>query len=73
MKQYNWTDVHSSNIERVAYDEQQRELLVRFNKGIEYFYVNVPRDLYEGMLNAPSKGKYLNDKIKGSYGYGRNN
>lgn len=73
MKQYNWIDVYSSNIERIAYDEKQKELLVAFNKGIEYFYVNVPKKLYEEMLNSSSKGKYLNEKIKGSYGYGRNN
>lgn len=73
MKKHNWTNINSSNIERVAYDEITKELLVDFKNGKEYYYINVPKLLYEDLLNSTSKGKFLNEKIKGDYGYGRNN
>jgi len=73
MKKYNWTDINSSNIKKVAYDENAKELLVGFKNGSEYYYINVPRPLYEDLLHSSSKGKFLNEKIKDDYGYGRNN
>jgi hypothetical protein len=71
MKKYNWVDVVSSNVEKIAYDDETKELLVGFKGGSKYYYVNVPKKLYEELLDSSSKGKFLNEKIKGDYGYGR--
>ena len=73
MKKYNWVEVQSSNVEKVAYDDLAKELLVGFKGGVEYYYTNVPNSLYKELLESHSKGKYLNEKIKKDYGYGRNN
>jgi hypothetical protein len=42
-------------------------LRVFFISGIAYDYINVPGDLYEKLRQALSKGKFLNEHIKGKY------
>lgn len=61
----------SSNIARFAYDEANRVLKIEFNNGSLYDYFDVPENAYEGMRNAPSKGQYLAQQIKGIYRYAR--
>ena len=43
---------------------------MNFNNG-SYVYYNVPRVIYDEMLLAPSKGKYMWSKIRGKYDYKR--
>jgi KTSC domain len=57
----------SSVIHHFNYDEANRRLRVYFISGIAYDYMNVPRDLYDKLRNAISKGKFLNKHIKGRY------
>lgn len=66
-----WVYVDSSNIEAVCYmaDSNPRELQVRFLNGSTYSYSDVPQEIYEELLNAPSKGSFLNRMIKGVYSY----
>jgi hypothetical protein len=64
-----WVYVDSSNIEAVCYLEDSRELQVRFINGSTYSYSDVPQEIYEELINAPSKGSYLNRMIKGIYSY----
>ncbi len=70
MKKYDWIEVNSSMIEKLAYDDDTRELLVGFKGNRQYYYVNVPKSLYEKLLCSTSKGKFLIENIKGTYGYG---
>lgn len=60
----------SSTIVRVAYDGDQQILNVEFKNG-GYIYYDVPEYVFEGMRNAPSKGQYLAQEIKGRYRYSR--
>ena len=62
-----WKQVESSNIDAIAYDEDNQELRVRFKSGTEYVYTDVPAKVYQGFLDADSKGRYLNTVIKGKY------
>ncbi|MDH2918852.1 MAG: KTSC domain-containing protein [Sideroxydans sp.] len=67
-----WIDTpESSNIARFAYDEASNVLKVEFKNGGQYDYFDVPQHVFEGMRNAPSKGQYLAQQIKGSYRYAR--
>ena len=59
--------VDSSNVEAIGYEEEARELHVRFVSGGYYIYQDVPRQVFDGLLNAPSKGSFLNREIKGVY------
>lgn len=63
------TPATSSNVCAIGYDADSRTLEVEFNDGSVYQYEGVPQDEYEGLMNADSKGKYLNANIKGRYSY----
>lgn len=61
------TPVISSNIQAIGYDSDSQTLEVEFNHGSVYQYTGVPQGEHEEMMNADSKGKYLNANIKGRY------
>lgn len=61
------TYVDSSNIEAIGYDDDHRELHVKFLGGGYYVYHDVPRDVFDSLMNAPSKGSFLNREIKNRY------
>ena len=60
--------VQSSNVECVGYDPEFMELHVRFlSSAITYVYLNVPQQVFDEMMAAPSKGIYLNQCVKNVY------
>ena len=63
--------VDSSNIEAIGYDENNQELHVQFLSGGYYVYHDVPREIFDDLVEAPSKGSYLNREIKGVYQYSK--
>lgn len=68
--QLTWTDVESSNVGSVAYDESSQVMAVRFHSGDLYAYETVDMDVYVGLVHAESVGKYLNNVVKmGGYPY----
>ena len=62
--------VISSNVVSIGYKDKNKELFVTFKNG-SYVYTEVPKTEFEGLLNAPSKGKYIHQHIKGYYPYSR--
>lgn len=67
-----WVDSpESSNIARFAYGESTHVLRVEFKNGGVYDYFDVPKSIFEAMCNAPSKGQFLAQQIKGAYRYAR--
>jgi len=62
-----WIEVESSNIEAIAYVPETDGLLVRFSSGSVYSYSDVPAEVFEDFKDAGSKGKFLNEQIKGVY------
>lgn len=63
--------VESSNIRAIGYDETSLELWVEFNDGSTYIYDRVPAIVHAEMMEAPSKGSYLNRVVKGNYGFSK--
>lgn len=63
--------VSSSNIVELGYDSESQNVYVRFLSGSLYVYKGVPQNEYEGLLNAPSIGAYLNRNYKNIYPYER--
>jgi hypothetical protein len=59
----------SSVIRYFRYNTASHTLRVLFVLGIAYDYKNVPADLYENLRKAYSKGKFLNEHIKGKYSF----
>lgn len=65
----NMIPVVSSDLASVGYDAQSCTLYVSFHKGGTYSYANVPQSVYEGLMSAPSKGRYFRANIRMSYPY----
>lgn len=61
--------VESSMMTGVDYDEETRELDIRFASGKTYRYFDVPADVYARLLDAESKGQFFNEEIKDQYRY----
>ncbi|WP_343304316.1 KTSC domain-containing protein [Chitinophaga niabensis] len=59
----------STVIKNFSYDNKKSRLYVTFLSGKVYAYLNVPEHVYEEMKMALSKGKYLNEYIKGKYAF----
>lgn len=59
--------VDSSNIEAIGYDEDAEELHVRFVGGQYYIYHEVPRNIFDDLMNASSKGSFLNREVRNVY------
>ncbi|MBA7676496.1 hypothetical protein ES703_84738 [subsurface metagenome] len=64
-----WSTVESSNLSMVGYDAEKLELRIKFNSGTEYAYLGVPSEVFDGLMRAPSAGKFLAREIKGKYEY----
>ena len=63
--------VISSNISSIGYDVSTETLEVEFQDGGIYHYFGVPETIYAGLMQAPSKGRYLNEYVKDCCGYER--
>ena len=63
--------VASSNISSIGYDEATQTLEVEFQNGSIYQYFNVGQDLFDRLMNFPSKGQFLNTYIKNGYPFSR--
>lgn len=58
---------NSSLINKIGYDESTQELQITFNNGKRVDYTNVPKNVYNELMNSSSVGKYYNANIKRKY------
>ena len=65
------TVVESTSLATLAYDADRQLLQIEFRDRATYRYFNVPSDVYETLLRAPSKGSYFNRVILGQFPYVR--
>ncbi|MFC1696873.1 KTSC domain-containing protein [Nanoarchaeota archaeon] len=61
------TNVNSSNIKSIGYDEQNGILEIEFLSGGIYQYSKVSKETYNALMNASSKGKFFATFIKDKY------
>lgn len=59
--------VASSNIDEVGYDHVKQVLEISFKTGGVYQYSKVPLSIHEGLMAAPSLGRYFNLFIKNAF------
>lgn len=57
----------SSLISRIAYDDEERVLKIRFRDGPLYCYFDVPPEAYRALKDSPSPGRHYNAHIKGRF------
>jgi hypothetical protein len=55
----------------VGYDLAQELLQLEFCSRTTYHYFGVPAAVHAALLDAPSKGRYFNRTIRGSFPYRR--
>ena len=60
--------VTSTTMSSIGYDLGSRTLEIEFTGGAIYQYFEVPEEIYQGLLNAESKGQYFNLVFK-PYGF----
>ena len=60
-------EVKSSNFKRAEYDTVTKHLIIEFNTGIRYEYLDVPHQLFTQMRTSESQGKFFSSKIAKSY------
>ena len=63
--------VKSSVIAAVGYDATTETLEVEFGHGEIYEYRQVAPRVFRALMNAPSKGRFLNARIRDAYPYAR--
>lgn len=61
--------IESTTLATIAYDGRRKLLQLEFRTGSVYRYFGVPYEIYHGLMQAPSKGKYFNRDIRGRYPY----
>lgn len=59
--------VSSSAIAAAGYDPVSRRMRIRFAQGQTYDFCDVPQYVFDGLMNARSKGTYYNDNIRDRY------
>lgn len=59
--------IKSASILYVKYDEENLILEVEYNNGGVYRYYGVPRAEYNKLMDAESRGAYMNKHIKTNY------
>tara|TARA_R100001198_G_C5234767_1_gene213025 strand:- start:132 stop:359 length:228 start_codon:yes stop_codon:yes gene_type:complete len=59
--------VNSSAIREVRYNYESSIFYITFVRGDEYKYPDVPEYVFNGFLNAPSKGRFLNKFIRNEF------
>lgn len=63
--------VQSTTLVAMAYDVDQQMLQLEFRDRSVYRYFGVPSNLYQDLLDAPSKGSYFNRFIRERFAYVR--
>ncbi len=59
--------VELSMLAAVGYDAKAERMVVLFNTGRAYTYSKVPLKTYLSLISAESKGKFMNEKVIGTY------
>lgn len=63
------TTFESKALKRASYDDTSRTLTIEFSDRTIGEYQEVPPEIYAALLNARSKGQFLNAMIRGCFEY----
>lgn len=61
--------VYSSHISQIGYDPVAKELTVCYSKGRAAVYREVPADVGESIMQAPSVGEALHNLVRGKFSF----
>jgi hypothetical protein len=63
----NWVSVISTVFTAAAYDEDRRQLYLKFRSGKVYRYFEFPSQMYDEFLSAESQGRYFGAHIRDKF------
>lgn len=63
--------VDSEMLLAAGYDEKSHSLFAEFRTGETYRYKNVPSFVYQALMDADSKGRFMRKYVLGRYDYER--
>lgn len=61
--------VESTCVDQVFFNGDTNDLTITFAKGGTYTYAGVPAAVAQGLVDAPSKGKYMHAQVLGKFSY----
>lgn len=64
-----WVPIDSSVFSAAAYDARRAHLYLWFHSGKIYRYLAFPKELYQELLAAASKGRYFGERIREEFAY----
>jgi hypothetical protein len=59
--------VSSTNVASIGYSQRLHALEIEFARSAVYRFLQVPPDVYRGLLAADSKGHFIAQNIRGKY------
>ena len=62
-------DFESATVKTLSYVSSTGTLEVTFKNKNSYQYKQVPQTVFDDLVNAASKGSYINSNVKGTYAY----
>jgi|GEM_PF-1775354 len=65
-------DVKSRSIRRLGYNAETQQLVIQFYDslpGLRTVYSAVPKDVFDGLMQADSMGQYLDEHIRYRYDF----
>ena len=60
-------ELRSSWMSTAQYDPDDKSLEITLDDGKSYTYLGVPSQVYQGLITAPSAGRYFIANIKGRF------
>ena len=60
-------EVKSSNFRKLEYDTEKKHLIIEFNNGVRYEYLDVQHQVFTQMRTSESQGKFFKTKIEKVY------
>lgn len=67
MTEYNAEFNNSSVLESCEYNDNKEDLRVTFRSGTVWTYQKVPINVYRGLADADSPGKYFGEHVRGKF------
>lgn len=58
---------NSTSLRYAEYDSADKVLTICFSSGKEYKYADVPKDVYQELIEAQSAGKFFQQYVKPYY------
>ncbi|SDN60277.1 KTSC domain-containing protein [Alkalicoccus daliensis] len=64
-----WTNIAAADMKEIGFDEELKQLHIRYNSGAYVIYYEVQDQQYVGLLSSDDKTAYFENEIKPKFPY----